>query len=84
MDQEFEFWFRNPREVARRMLASLPTEKVPYEEYREAGMRVEMMHCALELTICSDGDRVYQDFMSGKWCWREAVSLLSSLPLSDT
>jgi hypothetical protein len=34
MDQEYEFWFRDPHKAAKKMLGSIPVEAVPYKEYK--------------------------------------------------
>lgn len=61
MDGEYEVWFRDPREVARNMLAnSTYANEIDYCPYRE---------------YSTEGDkRQWKDFMSGDWVWDQAVS----------
>jgi hypothetical protein len=37
MDDEYEFWFRDPHEVAKEILKTCPIEPSPYKEYRIKG-----------------------------------------------
>ncbi|KAG1814095.1 hypothetical protein EV424DRAFT_1564563, partial [Suillus variegatus] len=59
MDGEYEVWFRDPREVARNMLAnSTYANEMDYCPYRE---------------YSTEGDkRQWKDFMSGDWVWDQA------------
>lgn len=68
MDEEYEVWFRNPRELVLRMLAN-PDFK---EEFDVAPYR----------DFTRLGSRRYRDFMSGNWAWREAVSSYMFVTLS--
>jgi hypothetical protein len=65
----YEVFFRDPREVLRQQLGNPDFA----EEMDFAPKRI--------FDVRNDGDpkRRYQDFMSGNWAWRQAVSL-SSLP----
>ncbi|KAG1893112.1 uncharacterized protein F5891DRAFT_963491 [Suillus fuscotomentosus] len=59
MDDKYEVWFRDPREVVRNMLAN-PTyaSEVDYCPYRE---------------YSTEGDKhQWKDFMSGDWAWDQA------------
>ncbi|KAG2083637.1 hypothetical protein BD769DRAFT_1633119 [Suillus cothurnatus] len=59
MDDQYEVWFRDPREVVRNMLAN-PTyaNEIDYRPYRE---------------YSTEGDkRQWKDFMSGDWAWDQA------------
>ncbi|KAG2030826.1 hypothetical protein BDR03DRAFT_936547 [Suillus americanus] len=59
MDQVFEVWYRDPREVIRNMLANADYAKeFYYRPYRE---------------FSTDGnERQWKDFMSGDWAWDQA------------
>ncbi|KAG2109141.1 hypothetical protein DEU56DRAFT_975209 [Suillus clintonianus] len=59
MDQDFDVWYRDPREVVRNMLANPDyIEEFDYRPYRE---------------FLTDGDeRQWRDFMSGDWVWDQA------------
>ncbi|KAG2159113.1 uncharacterized protein EDB93DRAFT_1283956 [Suillus bovinus] len=59
MDGEYEVWFRDPREVARNVLAnSTYTKEIDYCLYREHS---------------TEGDKCqWKDFMSGDWVWDQA------------
>ncbi|KAI0629758.1 hypothetical protein C8Q77DRAFT_1280491 [Trametes polyzona] len=58
MRDEYEVWYRDPRQVAHRMLANPDFEDgfdaVPYREFTQ------------------DYDRRYSDYMSGNWSWQQA------------
>ncbi|KAG2031370.1 hypothetical protein BDR03DRAFT_986436 [Suillus americanus] len=59
MDNKYEVWFRDPREVVRNMLAN-PTyaSEMDYRPYRE---------------YSTEGDKwQWKDFMSGNWAWDQA------------
>jgi hypothetical protein len=60
MDERYEVWYRNPREVVRNMLANPEyVNEIDYRPFRE---------------FSADGDeRQYCDFMSGDWAWQQAV-----------
>lgn len=60
MDAEYDVWFRCPREVARSHLANPDFAS----EIDWAPKRV----------FNRAGKREYSDFMSGNWCWKQAVS----------
>ncbi|KAG2751920.1 hypothetical protein P692DRAFT_201838648 [Suillus brevipes Sb2] len=59
MDDEYEVWFRDPREVAHNMLANSTCaneiDYCPYREYSTEGNK-----------------RQWKDFMSGDWVWDQA------------
>ncbi|KAG2126611.1 hypothetical protein DEU56DRAFT_872879 [Suillus clintonianus] len=62
MDDEFEVWYRDPREMAHNILAN-PTYKdeidyVPFREYNAL-----------------DDMRRWKDFMSGDWAWHQADTI---------
>ncbi|KAG1891996.1 hypothetical protein F4604DRAFT_1565619 [Suillus subluteus] len=62
MDDEFEVWYRDPREMAHNILAN-PTYKdeidyVPFREYNAL-----------------DDMRRWKDFMSGDWAWHQADAI---------
>jgi len=65
MDQNFDVWYRDPREVVQGMLANPEfSQEFDYRPYRE---------------YSADGNvRQWQDFMSGNWAWDQAVSCLST------
>jgi hypothetical protein len=74
MDEVYEFWFRDPHVVAKKMIKSIPIEAVPYKEYRISSTSGHLFSCRnTDRTL--DGERVYQNFMSGKWAWDEAVRI---------
>lgn len=60
MQQDFEVWFRDPRELIKNMLSNPAFDGefdyAPYHEYD------------------ADGNHRFQDFMSGDWAWHQAVS----------
>jgi len=60
MVDEFEVWYRNPREVMKSMLANTDfageIDVAPLREYDE------------------EENREYKNFMSGDWAWKQAVS----------
>jgi|ERR1700722_13654109 len=59
MNQEYEVWYRDPREVIRDMLVRTDfngeMDAAPFREYD------------------TDGKRQYCNFMSGDWAWKQAV-----------
>ncbi|KAG1866814.1 hypothetical protein F4604DRAFT_1881698 [Suillus subluteus] len=59
MNQQFDVWYRDPREVARNILAN--PDYVNDFDYRP-------FH---EYSVSKD-ERRYQDFMSGDWAWQQA------------
>lgn len=62
MDQVFDVWYRDPREVVRNMLANPDYAKeFDYRPYREFST--------------DDDERQWKDFMSGDWAWDQAVRL---------
>lgn len=65
MDERYEVWYRDPREVVRNMLANPDyANEIDYRPFRE---------------FSSDGDeRQYCDFMSGDWAWQQAVCITIS------
>lgn len=60
MDDEYEVWYRDPREIVHNILANTSFEgsvnSTPYQPFN------------------NDGERQYDNFMSGDWAWRQAVS----------
>lgn len=58
MVNQFEVWYRNPRDVINNMLANTDfaneMDTAPFREYT------------------TNGDRRYQHFMSGDWAWNQA------------
>ncbi|KAH7905578.1 hypothetical protein BJ138DRAFT_1118343 [Hygrophoropsis aurantiaca] len=62
MLQNFDVWYRDPREVIRNMLASPDyANEMDYRPFRE-------------YSTTSD-ERQYQDFMSGDWAWNQADTI---------
>jgi len=62
MDQQYEVWYRDPREVVRHMLANpMFADEMDYCPYREYSTE--------------NNERQWKDFMSGDWAWEQAVSL---------
>ena len=67
MTTEYEFWFRNPREVVKGILANPEFDgHVDYSAYREF----------------EDSRRRYDNMMSGDWSWRQSVSQIMSISIS--
>ncbi|KAG1720676.1 hypothetical protein EDB19DRAFT_1917810 [Suillus lakei] len=59
MDQDFDVWYRDPREVIRNMLANPDyVEEFDYRPYREF--------------LTDSDERQWRDFMSGDWAWDQA------------
>jgi Plavaka transposase len=62
MTDEFQVWFRDPRTVVCNMLANPEFDgEIDYSPYRDFN---------------ANGERQYQDFMSGDWAWKHTVSQL--------
>jgi hypothetical protein len=62
MTDEFQVWFWDPRTIVHNMLANPEFDgKIDYSPYRD---------------FDANGERQYQDFMSGDWAWKHAVSQL--------
>jgi hypothetical protein len=60
MSEDYDVWYRDPHEVVLDMLARTDFNgEVDAAPFREYG---------------ADGKRVYHDFMSGDWAWKQAVS----------
>jgi hypothetical protein len=60
MDQSFDVWYRDPREVIRNMLANPDyAQEFDYRPYREFSTESDT--------------RQWKDFMSGDWAWDQAV-----------
>jgi hypothetical protein len=60
MEAEYEVWFRDPRTVIRNMLANPDFDgEIDFAPLQE---------------FDDDGERQFQDFMSGDWAWQQAVS----------
>lgn len=59
MQQEYEVWYRDPRELVKNMVANPDFngefDYTPFHEYD------------------ADGNHRFQDFMSGDWAWKQAV-----------
>jgi hypothetical protein len=79
MDANYEFWLRNPKVVAQQILETVPIERQPYKEYRIQGMHHSIHVMSRFTEELLDNQRVYEDFMSGKWSWEEAVRWLIML-----
>jgi hypothetical protein len=64
MDEKYQVFYRDPREVVRSMLANKAFngnfDYTPYREYE-------------------NGQRVWRDFMSGNFSWKQAVSIFHCL-----
>ena len=64
MEQEYEVWFRCPLEMLRNQISNPDfANDMDYAPKRE---------------FDRSGKRVFKDFMSGNWAWREAVSIPKS------
>lgn len=60
MNQQFEVWYRDPREVAQNILTNTDyVNEFDYRPFREYSVDKDE-HC-------------YQDFMLGDWAWQQAV-----------
>ncbi|KAI0704508.1 hypothetical protein C8T65DRAFT_709094 [Cerioporus squamosus] len=66
MDEDYDIWFRNPRELVLRMLTN-PDFK---DEFDVAPIR----------DYTPAGHRRYRNFMSADWAWREADIIAASVP----
>jgi len=65
MNEDYEVWYRNPRDIVRNILANTSFDgEVNTTPYR---------------TFDANGERQYDHFMSGDWAWRQAVSLTHHL-----
>jgi len=65
MNDHYDVWFRDPREVVRNMLANPNfADDMDYRPFREYDTKTSTRH--------------WQDFMSGDWAWRQAVSIATS------
>lgn len=61
MNEKYDVWFRDPREVVRNMLANpMFANEMDYRAYREYSTETD--------------ERQWKDFMSGDWAWEQAVS----------
>jgi len=64
MREEYEVWFRDPREIVHGILGnpefSGGIDYIPYRDF-------------------TNGKRRWSEFMSGNWAWRQAVRSLSRL-----
>jgi hypothetical protein len=61
MTSDYEVWYRDPHSIIKNMISN-----PDYNHHADvAPLRI----------FNSDGNRVYQNFMSGDWAWEEAVSL---------
>ncbi|KAH7917136.1 hypothetical protein BV22DRAFT_968957, partial [Leucogyrophana mollusca] len=66
MHENFDVWYRDPREVIQNMLASPDyTNKMDYRPFREFSMKTD--------------ERQWQDFMSGDWAWKQAIRLTKAM-----
>jgi hypothetical protein len=64
MLSEYEVWFRDPRGLVHNLISNPDFKnEFDYTVFREYD---------------ADGNRRYQDFMSGKWAWKQAVCFCSS------
>lgn len=68
MDDEFDVWYRSPREIVHQLLANPELAPgfsyAPYQEFQNE-------------------ERRWSDVMSGNWAWRHAVSLCDLLRFVD-
>jgi len=62
MTKDFEVWYRNPHEVIKNMLRNTDFN----------GEMDGLQFCEYD----ADGQRKYQNFMSGDWAWKQAVSFV--------
>lgn len=64
MLEKYQVYHRDPREVVKNILSNRDFDgDFDYAPYREF----------------RDNDRRWSDFMSGNWCWKQAVSILSDV-----
>jgi hypothetical protein len=61
MDRTYDVWFRDPRNVIQHLL-------------KNSSFSGEFDYAPSQ-QFDGDGERQYQDFMSGDWAWQQAVSL---------
>lgn len=60
MEADYDVWFRDPRKLIHNMISNPDFNgEFDYAPFQEHD---------------NDGSRRYQDFMSGNWAWRQAVS----------
>lgn len=68
MKAEYDVWFRNPRDLVHKILSNPDFEdEIDYAPVQDYD---------------SNGVHRYQDFMSGNWAWKQAVSILLVFHLS--
>lgn len=65
MTSEYDVWFRDPRILVHNILSNPDFEG-------------EFDYAPLQEYDTSNGAHRFQDFMSGDWCWKQAVSHFSS------
>ena len=59
MNSVYDVWFQDPRAIVQNMLKNPDfASKIDYAPYHEYDF---------------NGDRQFQDFMSGDWVWKQAV-----------
>jgi len=64
MSKSYSVYYRDPREVIHTILSNPDfKDEIDYAPFREFG----------------DGKRRWSDFMSGDWCWKQAVSNLFNI-----
>ncbi|KAI0360029.1 hypothetical protein OH77DRAFT_1586687 [Trametes cingulata] len=69
MDETYEIWYRDPRQIALRMLGNPDFDgEFDYAPYRE---------------FTRHGDRRYCNFMSGNWAWLQADTIVQDHPEAD-
>lgn len=62
MTKDYDVWFRDPRALVHKILSNPDFEdEIDYAPVQE---------------YSSDGVHRFQDFMSGNWAWKQAVSIL--------
>jgi hypothetical protein len=60
MVKDFDVWYQNPHDIIKNMLSNVDfLGEIDTAPFREYN---------------ADGDRQYQNFMSGDWAWNQAVS----------
>jgi hypothetical protein len=60
MNEKYEVWFRNPDKIL--------TEQLANPEFKG-----QVDYAPLRAHDAATGERLYDDMMTGNWCWREAV-----------
>jgi hypothetical protein len=64
MESEYEVWFRDPDTILTQQLAN--------PEFKG-----QVDYAPMQVYDAKTDERMYDDMMTGDWCWREAVSAMN-------